>query len=81
MWQEAHKKMKAELAKNKQAAMAVGMHPSVSIDTRSNETSMILENKRTEPLITKAYNAFRQSSQSNVGDAEKLLATEAYIDQ
>lgn len=52
MWQKAHQEMKA---KNASKALA----DAVRVEARTSDHSMILDNKRTQPLITKAYNAFR----------------------
>ena len=52
MWQKAHQELKA---KNASAAMA----EAVRVEARTHDHSLILDKKRTEPLITKAYNAFR----------------------
>ena len=76
MWQKALKKMKHDFKDKKNNVI---VHPAVSIESRSNDHGVVLEKKRTEPLITKAYNAFRQSSNKH-GD-NRLLATEAYINQ
>ena len=40
---------------------------------------MLVDQKRTEPLITKAYNAFRQPSGAKHPDGDNLISTEAYI--
>ena len=42
-----------------------------------------MDQKRTEPLITKAYNAFRETTthQSKPFDADNLIPTEAYLDE
>ena len=44
------------------------------------ENSAILEKKRTEPLITKAYNAFRQTT-TKQGEDASFVPTEAYLDE
>lgn len=45
-----------------------------------NLDSSGIEPKRTEPLITKAYNAFRQTT-TKQGGVESFVPTEAYIDE
>ena len=50
-------------------------------DTRSNETtSIIVEQKQKEPLITKAYNAFRDRKSKQI-DIDNLVPTGAYLDE
>lgn len=44
----------------------------------SRDSGIFMDKKRTEPLITKAYNAFRKTSQQA---DEKLLSTEAYVEE
>jgi len=73
MWQKAHQELKAKNVNS------LSLHDPVRIEARSNDQSIILDKKRTEPLITKAYNAFRQTSQTK--KADKLLPTEEYIDE
>ena len=46
----------------------------------SGNTSMLVEPKRTEPLITKAYDAFRKHKSLNKV-ADNLVPTEEYIDE
>ena len=72
MWQKAHQEMKA---KNASKALA----DAVRVEARTSDHSMILDNKRTQPLITKAYNAFRQTSMTSEDD--KLLTTDKYKDE
>ena len=49
---------------------------------RSHTTSIIMDQKRTEPLITKAYNAFRRkNSKPEGGDLDNLIPTEEYLDE
>ena len=41
-----------------------------------------MDQKRTEPLITKAYNAFRRkNSKPEGGDVDNLIPTEEYLDE
>ena len=37
--------------------------------------------KRTEPLITKAYDAFRRQKSSNAYDKGRLITTDCYLDE
>ena len=46
-------------------------------DSNSLGTSVFIDHKRTEPLITKAYNAFRQNKKV---DVKSIVPTEAYLD-
>ena len=45
----------------------------------NGNSSMLVEPKRTEPLITKAYDAFRKHK--SVNKVDNLVPTEAYIDE
>lgn len=54
-------------------------HGDPNSDDRSNETSLLVDQKRTEPLITKAYNAFRQSNKRT--HVEGLVLTGEYLDE
>ena len=67
-WQKESQKVKADV--NNSYALS---------DTRSNDTSIIAEKKR-EPLITKAYNAFRETKNKHI-DIDNLMPTEAYLDE
>ena len=67
-WQKEAKKSKVESVVNQSA-----------YGDRSNETSVIIDKKRTEPLITKAYNAFRKTSKQI--DIDNLVPTETYLDE
>ena len=53
-----------------------------SHENRSNNTSIIIDRKtkRTEPLITKAYNAFRNKN-SKDAQVDSLVPTEEYLDE
>ena len=42
-------------------------------------SSMLVEPKRTEPLITKAYDAFRKHK--SVNKVDNLVPTEEYLDE
>jgi len=50
----------------------------LAMNVNDSRESIFIDKKRTEPLITKAYNAFRKTSQQA---DEKLLSTEAYVEE
>ena len=84
-------KMHAEIAKFQQETRAKhskttergAQHdPYSPVEHRSHTTSIIMDQKRTEPLITKAYNAFRRkNSKPEGGDVDNLIPTEEYLDE
>ena len=43
--------------------------------------SIVVDKKRTEPLITKAYDAFRRNKHIDLKVLDNLVPTETYIDQ
>lgn len=83
------------LDEEKAAALTNPVHMSYELDTKNfnqrvspslaersygyGNSSMLVEPKRTEPLITKAYDAFRKHK--SVNKVENLVPTEAYIDE
>ena len=84
-------KMHAEIAKfqqetrskhSKTTERGTTHDPYDPVEHRSHTTSIIMDQKRTEPLITKAYNAFRRkNSRPEGGDVDNLIPTEEYLDE